>query len=183
MRNDESRAFINTSIYTSEMDYVIGGFPHEKLNNIVVVGNTNPFSMVKLEIILHDRVMNLIENFKTEIATNIARTEEDFDSVTMENDTRDELDNLFKTYLGENVFTTNTHELAEMIMQHESLKTWMGRIEEKVIQYQGMLTYKGNVNDTSNLKMDISDIEEITFDATLEQLLEKLSIITEQNEL
>jgi hypothetical protein len=182
-RNDESRAFINTSIYTSEMDYVIGGFPHEKLNNIVVVGNTNPFSMAKLEIILHDRVVNLIENFKTEIATNIARTEEDFDSITMENDTRDELDNLFETYIGQNVFTTNTHELAEIIMQHESLKTWMGRIQQRVMEYQSMLTYRGSVNDTSDLKMDILDVEEMTFDATLEQLLEKLSIITEQNEL
>jgi hypothetical protein len=165
------------------MDYVIGGFPHEKLNNIVVIGNKNPFSMAKLELIVHDRVIKLIENFKTEIAVNIARTEEDFDSITMENDTRDELDNLFETYLGQNVFTTNTHELAEMIMQHESLKTWMGRIQQRVMEYQSMLTYRGNVNDTTDLKMDISDVEEMTFDATLEQVLEKLSIITEQNEL
>jgi hypothetical protein len=139
--------------------------------------------MAKLEIILHDRVVNLIENFKTEIATNIARTEEDFDSITMENDTRDELDNLFEIYIGQNVFTTNTHELAEIIMQHESLKTWMGRIQQRVMEYQSMLTYRGSVNDTSDLKMDILDVEEMTFDATLEQLLEKLSIITEQNEL
>ena len=70
-----------------------------------------------------------------------------------------------------------------MIMQHESLKTWMGRIHQRVMEYQSTLTYRGNVNDTTDLKMDISDVEEMTFDATLEQVLEKLSIITEQNEL
>jgi hypothetical protein len=59
----------------------------------------------------------------------------------------------------------------------------MGRIQQRVMEYQSMLTYRGNVNDTTDLKMDISDVEEMTFDATLEQVLEKLSIITEQNEL
>jgi hypothetical protein len=70
-----------------------------------------------------------------------------------------------------------------MILEHSSFHTWKARIEERLNEYQSSIEYKGNVNDTTNLKMDISDIEEITYDATLEQLLEKLSIITEQNEL
>jgi hypothetical protein len=183
IRNDETRVFINTSVYKSEMDYVIGGFPHEKLNYIAVVGNNNPISMAKLEIIYADRIAKLIEDFKTEVFINISKTEDDVDRYTMEGDIRDELDNLYKTYLGENVFTTNTEELAEMILEHNSFKTWKDRIEERLFEYQSTLKYTGNVNDMANLKMDISDIEEITYEATLEQVLEKLSIITEQNEL
>jgi hypothetical protein len=181
-RNDESRAFINTFVYNSEMDYVIGGFPHDKLNNISIVGNSNAISMAKLEMIYADRINRLIEDFKNEIFFNISKTEQ-LDVMAMENEIRDELDNLYSLYLGENVFTTNTNDLADMILEHSSFNTWKARIEERLDEYQSSIEYKGNVNDTTNLKMDISDIEEITYDATLEQLLEKLSIITEQNEL
>jgi hypothetical protein len=138
--------------------------------------------MAKLEMIYADRVNRLVEDFKNEIFLNISKTEQ-LDVMAMENEIRDELDNLYSLYLGENVFTTNTNDLADMILEHSSFHTWKARIEERLNEYQSSIEYKGNVNDTTNLKMDISDIEEITYDATLEKMIEKLSIITEQNEL
>jgi hypothetical protein len=181
IRNDESRAFINTSIYTSEMDYVIGGFAHYKLNNIKVIGNDNPFSVAKLKILVRERIEVMIDDFKDEVSTNIADMELYFDSESMDKDTEAELNNLFKTYLSESVMYTDTERLAEQIMQHQSFNTWMARISQRVLEYQNRLTYKGEVNDTTGLSMNISDIEEITYNSALEQLLEKLSIITQQN--
>lgn len=181
IRNDESRAFINTSIYTSEMDYVIGGFAHYKLNNIKVIGNDNPFSVAKLKILVRERIEDMIDDFKDEVSTNIANMDLYFDSESMDKDTEAEFNNLFKTYLSESVMHTDTERLAEQIMQHQSFNTWMARISQRVLEYQNRLTYKGEVNDTTGLSMNVSDIEEITYHSKLEQLLEKLSIITQQN--
>ena len=178
----KSDIFVNSIIFKSELDYVLGGFNVEALNRIVVKNNLSAISLPKLETIFSDRLELAIEDFKDEIRTNLLKSNEMIDSMEIESDLADELNNLFETYLGFSHYSTNTKEILESIKRDTTYMTWMGRIEKGLKEFTSMLKYSGSdVNYQEQSKISVKEAEELTTNSTFEQMLEKLFYINQEN--
>ena len=178
----KSDIFVNSIIFKSELDYGLGGFNVEALNRIVVKNNLSAISLPKLETIFSDRLELAIEDFKDEIRTNLLKSNEMIDSMEIESDLADELNNLFETYLGFSHYSTNTKEILESIKRDTTYMTWMGRIEKGLKEFTSMLKYSGSdVNYQEQSKISVKEAEELTTNSTFEQMLEKLFYINQEN--
>jgi hypothetical protein len=169
-------------IFKTELDYILGGFNVEALNRIVVKDDLSALSMPKLKSIFSNRLELAIEEFKDEIRTNLLKDNTMIDSMEIENDMADELNNLFETYLGFSHYSTNTKEIAESIKSDISYMTWISRIENGLEEFESRIAYKGSdVNHQEKLKISIKEAEELTTNSTFEQMLEKLFYINQEN--
>ena len=178
----KSDIFVNSIIFKSELDYVLGGFNVESLNRIVVKNNLSAISLPKLETIFSDRMELAIEDFKDEIRTNLLKNNEIIDSMEIESDLADELNNLFETYLGFSHYSTNTKDILESIKRDTTYMTWMGRVEKGLKEFTSMLKYSGSdVNYQEQSKISVKEAEELTTNSTFEQMLEKLFYINQEN--
>jgi hypothetical protein len=178
----KSDIFVNSMIFKTELDYVLGGFNVESLNTIVVKDDLSALSLPKLETIFTDRLEFAIEGFKDEIRANLLKNNPMIDSMEIESDMQDELNNLFETYLGYSHYSTNTKEIAESIKRDTSYITWMARVEKGLKEFKNRLKHSGSdVNYQEQSKISVKEAEELTTNSTFEQMLEKLFYINQEN--
>jgi hypothetical protein len=176
----KSDAFVNTEIFKSEMDYIIGGFMVDELNKIRVVGDSSALNMAKLDAIFTKRLELAIESFKSSI---VSLDDNGFiESDDTNEDIVNEINNMFETYLGITFISADTEAIVDIIKRDTSYLTWVGRIESRLNSYKNRLNY--NVEDvimSEANKMSIKEIEYLTLNSTLEDIFEQLYQVNEQN--
>jgi hypothetical protein len=176
----KSDAFVNTEIFKSEMDYIIGGFMVDELNKIRVVGDTSALNMAKLDAIFTKRLELAIESFKSSI---VSLDDNGFiESDDTNEDIVNEINNMFETYLGITFISADTEAIVDIIKRDTSYLTWVTRIETRLNSFKSRLNY--NVEDvimSDTNKMSIKEIEYLTLNSTLEDIFEQLYQVNEQN--
>jgi hypothetical protein len=180
----KSDIFYNTDILKSNGDYILGGFNANDLNNIDVDGNESLLSMPKLEYIFKKRLENAIEQLKDEVRINVInRSSDKVDKYYIEEMVENELSNLLETYIDTQTVDFDTRSIANLIQEHGSYSTWIERIRTRMEEYRNKITFSNqNINNVGNSNdIDVEEAEDDTYNATLEQMLEHLKMITEEN--
>jgi hypothetical protein len=182
-RTDQTDVFINSDIYRTEADYIIGGFLTYQLNSIAVGNDVTVLSMPKIKHLVKKRIIAAIESLKTEISSKAISSESQFNSYEINEDYNNEIVNLFETYLECRPESINTNKLAEQIMNDSAFLVWESKIEERVMRMKTQIRYQ--LNDVNKLKgsnISVKEAEDLTYSTTLEQMLEQLRNIIEVNE-
>lgn len=180
----KSDIFYNTDILKSNGDYILGGFNANDLNNIDVDGNESLLSMPKLEYIFKKRLENAIEQLKDEVRINVInRSSDKVDKYYIEEMVENELSNLLETYIDTQTVDFDTRTIANLIQEHGSYSTWIERIRTRMEEYRNKIRFSNqNINNVGNSNyIDVEEAEDDTYNATLEQMLEHLKMITEEN--
>ena len=94
-----------------------------------------------------------------------------------------ELSNLLETYIDTQTVDFDTRSIANLIQEHGSYSTWIERIRTRMEGYRNKITFSNqNINNVGNSNdIDVEEAEDDTYNATLEQMLEHLKMITEEN--
>jgi len=180
----KSEIFYNTDILKSNGDYILGGFNANDLNNIDVDGNESLLSMPKLEYIFKKRLENAIEQLKDEVRINVInRSSDKVDKYYIEEMVENELSNLLETYIDAQTVDFDARSIANLIQEHGSYSTWIERIRTRMEDYRNKIKFSNqNINNVGNSNdIDVEEAEDNTYNATLEQMLEHLKMITEEN--
>jgi hypothetical protein len=176
----KSDVFVNSEIFLTELDYVLGGFMVDELNKIKVVGDTSALNMTKLKLIFTQRLEVAVNEFKQSMVN--IDGEGFVDSDDTSDDIINETNNMFQSYLGVTFYSADTDSIVEKIKEDSSYLTWITRIETRLSEYKNRLTYnQSDVIQTSGNKLSIKEIENLTQNSTLDDIFEKLHQINEQN--
>ena len=177
--SEQSTPFMNGMIYQDVTDYVLGGFTVSDWNSVVIYNNDDPFPMPKIEYIANKRLVKAIDEFKEEIRTNITQAE-NADMYNIDMVIGSEVENMMNVYLQNNLNTSDTNTIAETIIYHDTYRTWIHKIEDRVGEFNNM-NFVQPVFSTKNTTMSPSEIQELTNNYTFELMLEKLSMINDIN--
>jgi len=180
----ETKAFINTDIFPTGGDYVLGGFNLTDLGKIEVVGDSSILSFAKVKILFRERITKAVERFKQEVETNFTErvgrkktpTEDD-----IQNEFDGEISNLMETYLSIKPTDTSVEAIVDLILNSESAFSWLNTIGERIEKFTSVTVFNGvTINKIDQSKVTIDDAEDHTRFASLEQILEQLHTITEK---
>jgi len=176
---ENSDIFYNEDIFVSQRDYILGGFNSQELNKIQVIDDGSTLSFTKLESIFRDRLENAIETLKKEITINVLESDSE---ANIEQDIYDNITNSLQTYLEIKANGISSSDLAYQIKNHSAYITWSNKIKERVDAYKNNLTYStSDVNINKKSIVTVNEAEDLTYNATFEQMLEQLFNINQEN--
>jgi hypothetical protein len=183
----ETKVFINTDVFTTGGDYILGGFDTKDLDNIEVTGDTAVLSIVKVKILFRSRIEAAVEKFKSEVEENF-RTRVGHKSPSddeVQNEFDSEIRNLLETYLSlrpSEITDTSVEAITDLIMENQSSQAWLNTIGGRISKFTSAVMFNGiTVNKIDQSKVTIDDAEDHTRFASLEQIMEQLHSITEKS--
>jgi hypothetical protein len=172
----KSDLFYNNEIYKNYQDYVLGGFNVDKLNDIETPQYNNSLSVIKVKTIIQDRIERLIDSYKKQIRENFINDNPMADEETADNEVNATIKRLFETYLSKKIYSFSTEDILYAITQDETYVSWFSGIEQRIIAYNSVPTRRNeNIVSKTQGSIPVEEAEDITYNATLETLLEQLS--------
>lgn len=183
----ETEVFINTDIFTTGGDYILGGFDSKDLDNIEVQGDSTVLSILKVKMLFRIRIEKAVERFKNEVEENF-RTRVGHKSPTddeVQSEFDGEIRNLLETYLSlspSEITDTSVEAVVDLIIENQSSQAWLNTIGERIEKFSSAVMFDGTtINKIDQSKVTIDDAEDHTKFASLEQIMEQLHTITEKS--
>ncbi len=183
----ETGVFINTDIFTTGGDYILGGFDTKDLDNIEVQGDPTVLSILKVKLLFRSRIEKAVERFKSEIEENFRervgqKSPTDYE---VQNEFDGEIRNLLETYLSlspSEITDTSVEAVVDLIIENQSSQAWLNTVGERIEKFTSVVVFDGiTINKIDQSKVTIDDAEDHTKFASLEQIMEQLHSITEKS--
>jgi hypothetical protein len=179
---EKSDIFYNTDIFVEAGDFTLGGFNSDDLNGIETVGDSSFLNYRKLKVIFEKRLTDAIDNYKSEIKSNIMLRGDNTDPYEVETEVNYEIKNLMGEYLSIDPATYDTESLVEMVTKDSAYMVWLNRIENRLLESTEKFNPNvGNINKGENSIISVKYAEECTYDLSFMKMLEQLGNIIEAN--
>jgi hypothetical protein len=165
----DKKVFVNDDIFTSDGDYVIGGFITDKEDN---------FNLSDFKANLTERLSRLIDDY-LDIATlyNVELGLANPDEVAKE-----DLALLLKDNLGYAVAYTDKETVIKSIIDYDKTQSWILKINQNINDFEPFQAskFKGVYNQTSELDVTspkYMNAKYFTEEVSLQELIEQISMI------
>lgn len=166
----KTKVFLNTDIYVSAQDYILGGFEKADLEKIEIEEEGDPLELfkIKLKMIFQERISKALSAYEREIAKNMmdgddAEPDEDLLKESFSNDIK----NMFDTYLGVRPYNLDMDSLTDQLISHPVAHCWLNDIFSRV----NTESLRGDIDEN---KITVEEAEDYTYNTTLEQIFEQL---------
>jgi hypothetical protein len=165
----DKKVFVNDDIFTSDGDYVIGGFITDKADN---------FNLSDFKANLTERLSRLIDDYLDRATLyNVELGLANPDEVAKE-----DLALLLKDNLGYAVSYTDKETVVKSIIDYDKTESWILKINQNINDFESFQAskFKGVYNQT--LELDVTspkymNAKYFTEEVSLEEVIEQISMI------